>query len=380
METAKKRQNSITFLILAGREKLKSEPAVWVHKTKEAMVIDVLEKIRHIDIIDRIIISSNDRVFLETLTSLDSRIVADVFPFTDNFHFGKWLKKCIEKYEPDNLFYWGAGASPFITSELLESMCLSVAEGDNILYTNNFFSADWVAFTPASAALEIEAPPLDNNLAYFLWQQRGLRSVYIEPSVEIVGDVDTPVDLMVLSLHPKTSPNTADYIRTLNLNTSRMERFIKLLPHRSEIFLAGRVGSSLFKYLDTRCPCKFRILSEERGMRSSGRMKNGDVKSFLAQMIQHNGLDSVLSFFEANCKGMVIDSRVLFAHICGKVNMNDRFYSDLGVPEKIGDPFVAEFTERVKNSPIPILTGGHSLILGGMWALVSAFGELPAFY
>jgi hypothetical protein len=237
-----------------------------------------------------------------------------------------------------------------------------------------------VAFTPASAALEIEAPPLDNNLAYFLWQQRGLRSVYIEPSVEIVGDVDTPADLMVLSLHPETSPNTASFVRSLKLDTSRMEHFIQLLPQRSEIFLAGRVGSSLFKYLDTRCPCKFRILSEERGMRSSGRMKNGEVKSFLGQMIQQMGLDNVLSFFEANSKGMVIDSRVIFAHICGKVNMNDRFYSDLGIPEMIGDPFVAEFTERVKNSPIPILTGGHSLILGGMWALVSAYGELPAFY
>jgi len=373
-------KNSITFLILAGKRKITCEPALWVHKAREAMIRDLLEKIKTIDIIDRIIVSSNNEDFLQEISSQDPRIITDIYSESEKFHFGKWLKRRIEQYRPHNLFYWGAGASPFIPGDLIESLCVSIIAGDNILYTNNFFSADWVAFSPAGAVLEMNPPPLDNNLAYYLWQEMGFRSVYIAPSVEIIGDIDTPADLLVLAIHPGTSPHTAEYLKSLNLDTSRVEKFVSLLPERNAIFMAGRVGSSLFKYLDSRCPCKFRIISEERGMRSWGRITRKEVRSFLGKMIEINGLDSIFSFIEETSKGAVIDSRVIFAHICKKVSRKDRFYSDLGRDEFIGNPFVAEFTRRVRNSPIPILTGGHSLILGGMWALVSAFGELPAFY
>lgn len=372
--------NPITFFILAGSKKITSEPARWLKQTREAMVLDLLRKLNSIEIIDRIIISSNDDDFLEIINGMDPRIILDKFHSPKSFNFGEWLSERILKYKPRSVFYWGAGASPFMTGELLESFCASISTGKDIMYANNFFSADWVAFTPAEASLEITPPPMDNNLAYYLWQERSLRSIYIAPSVEIIGDVDTPADLLVLKVHPNTSSHTADYLKTLDLDTTRIKKFISLLPERNRIFLSGRVGSSLFKYLDTRSPCKYRIISEERGMRSSGRLKRREVRSFFGEMIEKVGLDMVFQFIEETSKAAVIDSRVIFAHISKKVSTNDRFYSDLGIPGMIGDPFVREFTKRVINSPIPILTGGHSLILGGLWALVSAFGELPAFY
>lgn len=370
----------VTFIILAGKSEVDSEPALWVYNTRKYMVFDMLEKIKGIETIDRIIISSNDRDFLEEAKPLDPRIIPDPFPSTQKLHFGGWLSERVERYKPASLFYWGAGASPFITRDLIESFCSSISAGQNIMYTNNFFSADWVAFTPANSALEINPPPLDNNLAYHLWQDCALRSIFIAPGVEIIGDVDTPADLLILAEHPRAGPRTAEYLKTLPLDTSRVKRLAELLPHRSDIFLAGRVGSALFRYLDTRCPCKFRIISEERGMRSWGRVKRKEVRSFLAEMIEKIGMEGVFSFIEETSRGAVIDSRVIFAHICKKVSKADRFFSDLGLYEEIKDPFVADFTRRVKESPIPILTGGHSLILGGLWALVSAYGELPAFY
>jgi len=372
--------NPVTFFILAGSKKTESKPAYWVKKTREAMVFDLIMKLNSIELIDRIVISSNDGDFLDAVKGTDPRIIPDKFHSGKRFNFGEWLSKRIQKYNPQSVFYWGGGASPFITRELLESFCASISSGKDILYTNNFFSADWVAFTPAKALLEITPPPMDNNLAYYLWQDMALRSIYIAPSVEIIGDVDTPIDLLVLKVHPNTPSYTAKYLKTLNIDLRRLDRFISLLPERNRIFLSGRVGSSLFKYLDSRSPCKYRIISEERGMRSSGRLKRGEVRSFLGEMIQELGLDRVFRFIEETNNGAVIDSRVIFAHICKRVNITDRFYSDLGIPEKIEDPFAREFTERVINSHIPILTGGHSLILGGLWALVSAFGELPVFY
>ena len=373
-------ENKVTFLILAGKKKNMCGPARQVHRVKEAMVSDMLEKLALTEQVDRIIVSSNDGDFLDRVKDQDPRIVIDKFEDRGDFHFGRWLFERIERYQPSNLFYWGAGASPFITREIIESICTSIIEGENILYTNNFFSADWVAFTPAKTALSMEPPPMDNNLAYHLWQHRALRSIYIAPSVEIVGDVDTPADLPILAVHPHTGSHARKVLESLNPDTSRVERFCSLLKERNHIFMAGRVGSSLFKYLDTNCPCSFRILSEERGMRSFGRLKKRQVRSILGTMVDAMGTRGVLDFIGEMCDGAVIDTRVLFAHRLGRVGTRDRFYSDLFEPDKIKEPFVAEFTREVMNAKIPVLLGGHSLILGGTWAMVSAFGQLPFFY
>ena len=50
----------------------------------------------------------------------------------------------------------------------------------------------------------------------------------------------------------------------------------------------------------------------------------------------------------------------------------DRFYSDLRQPEKISDPWVRRFTEAAIEAPIPVVLGGHSLVSGGLYALVEA--------
>ncbi len=376
----KKNNNTVTFLILAGKLRSMCTPARWVHRVREAMVVDLIKKLAPLGQIDRIIVSSNDQKFLDALNGVDPRLIPDRFDDTSKFHFGHWLFDRIRKYHLLNLFYWGSGASPLITGEIIDGICTSLVDGENILYTNNFFSADWVAFTPASTALLMEPPRLDNNLAYSLWQNRAMRSIYIAPSVEIVGDVDTPADLMVLSVHPKTGEEARRVLESLALNTEPVRRFCRLLKDRNRIFLSGRVGSSLFKYLDTNCPCSFRILSEERGMRSFGRLKKRQVKSILGALVDNLGIDGAFDFIEGICDGAVIDTRVLFAHRLGHVGTRDRFYSDLFQPENIKDPFVAQFTRRAGNSSIPVLLGGHSLILGGMWAMVSAFGQMPFFY
>jgi hypothetical protein len=261
--------------------------------------------------------------------------------------------------------------------DMIEKICNSICERENILYTNNFFSADWTAFTPGKAALEIPPPPLDNNLAYYLWKETNLESVYLAPSVEIAGDVDTPADLLTLSIHPGTGKHTSQYLSGLNLPTERYNRFSELLPERNDIFLYGRVGSALFRYLDMRSSCRYRIISEERGMKSSGKLQQGTVRSYVGEMIEKSGLENFFSFIEETSAGAVIDTRVIFAHICKRVSAKDRFCSDLGIPDEIEDPFVRQFTKRAMQSPIPILCGGHSLILGGLWSLVWAFGELP---
>jgi len=38
-------------------------------------------------------------------------------------------------------------------------------------------------------------------------------------------------------------------------------------------------------------------------------------------------------------------------------------------PTLIHDPWIREFTAAVRDAPIPILLGGHSLVSGGLYAL-----------
>lgn len=374
------RKSKVTYFILVGMRKKLSLPATWVHNTRECLVLDLIDKLRSIDLIDRIVVSSTREQFLDKIGGSDDRVIADHFRVNNKFHFGQWLVRMVKKYRPHNLFYWGGGASPLITREIIESLSASIISGKDILYTNNFFSSDWVVFTPARACLKITPPPLDNNLAYYLWKEAGLRSIYIDPSVEIVGDVDTPADLLVLSKLPGAGRKTQKYLNSLPLNTSRVEKFTELLKNRSRIFLYGRVGSSLFKYLDKRSPCSFRIISEERGMRAFGRVARGEVRSILGFMFDQMGIDKTFDFIESLADAAVMDSRVTFYHLRKYVSTPDRFYSDLGLYENIEDPWVRDFTQRVVESSIPILTGGHSLILGGLWGLVSAYGETPWFY
>ncbi|MCE1246203.1 MAG: hypothetical protein LWY06_06145 [Firmicutes bacterium] len=367
----------ITFLVLAGRKNTDFEAAVQIYETKKAMVYDLIDKISHINLIDKIIISSNDGGFLNEAAAYSEKVTPHIFEPGDKFVFGEWLRSCITRFDLKKIFYWGSGASPFMTSEYIEKICNDICQGENILYTNNFFSADWTAFTPGKAALEIPPPPLDNNLANSLWKEKGLNSIYIAPSVEIAGDVDTPADLLSMSINPDTGKHTAEYLAGIDLPVEKYKLFSELLKGRNDIFLYGRVGSALFRYLDMRSSCRYRVISEERGMKSSGKLNTGGVRSYVGEMIEKTGMETFFRFIEETSAGAVIDTRVIFAHICKKVSPKDRFCSDLGLIDEITDPFVKEFTQRAFKSPIPILCGGHSLILGGLWSMVRAFGELP---
>jgi hypothetical protein len=41
-------------------------------------------------------------------------------------------------------------------------------------------------------------------------------------------------------------------------------------------------------------------------------------------------------------------------------------------PELIANRVAREFTEAAMLAPIPVVLGGHSLVAGGLWALIDA--------
>ena len=140
----------------------------------------------------------------------------------------------------------------------------------------------------------------------------------------------------------------------------------------SELLVYGRVNSALFKLLDELTSCRIRLYSEERGMKSLGRDVRGEVCSLLGEMISLCGYEQFFQFLGQICHGALIDSRIIFSHWQWDLSQSDRFYSDLGLIDQITHPGLREFTRAAYNAPIPVILGGHSLVSGGLWALLDA--------
>jgi len=105
-------------------------------------------------------------------------------------------------------------------------------------------------------------------------------------------------------------------------------------------------------------------------MEASGRAERGAVRSLLGFYLEEAGPARFFHALEELADLALLDSRVLFAHLGLSPKASDRFWSDLLRPEEVGDPLVREFTVAAKEAPVPIVLGGHSLVSGGLYALV----------
>ena len=128
----------------------------------------------------------------------------------------------------------------------------------------------------------------------------------------------------------------------------------------------------MFQLLDQVTHCRIRLYSEERGLKALGRDMRGEARSLLGEMITAYGYERFFNFLSQICRGAVIDSRILFAHWQWDLTQTDRFYSDLGMIDRITHPGLREFTAAAHGASIPVMLGGHSLVTGGLWALLDA--------
>jgi hypothetical protein len=181
------------------------------------------------------------------------------------------------------------------------------------------------------------------------------------------------MDLMTLKLHPAAGRHLRWYLEGLDLDISHLEEAIKFFTEREAmVVVAGRVSAATWTYLESETACQVRLFAEERGMRASGRQARGEVRSLLGFYLDEVGGERFFAALSTLGQAAFIDSRVIFAHRGLWPSAADRFYSDLRQPEKIAGPFVRHFTEAAMHAPIPIVLGGHSLVAGGLYALIEA--------
>lgn len=334
--------------------------AVSLHNTKQVMDDTIF---------DRCIIVTDEATILN-ITCHDPVIEESPEPF----HFGRCLRDVLDRYDADRACCLGGGSMVLASGAVFGGVGELLLESDNRVITNNLYSGDMTAFTPVDSLDRIPLPAIDNPLPRLLRDYAGLEAVVLEKSIGTMLDIDTPTDLAVLSLYP----DLPESLKPAMVATERQRRQLRsamacFTDKEARVTVAGRVNSYVWSKLETETACRCRVVSEGRGMRAEG--SGGDGSSVMGYMLESSGARGFFDKLAEMGDAAFLDSRVLFGHVGKSFSPADRFYSDMLEPDEISDPWLREFTLGAREAAIPVVLGGHSLVSGGMLALIDAAWE-----
>lgn len=343
--------------------------AGWMQKARRAAATDLLLQLAQQSGLERIILVSPEPlpISLPHLHYLPSA--------SGPIHVGECLVQIAHRWQTERILYFGGGSVPLLPDDTIQQVIARLTDAKRLVFTNNQFASDWAGITPVSA-LEPWLPRLvrDNGLGWVLGYEASLPVEALPPAAATRLDIDTPTDLLTLCLHPETRPHLRSCLQQLPLDTRPLEKALHVLTTSdSRVFISGRIAPDVWQRLNKTTRIWLRVLSEERGMVSSGRQSAGQVRSLLGEHIQAVGLSRFFTWLAQTADAAFLDTRVLLAHFGLEPTAEDRFASDLSQPDFIQNTWLRELTEMVAQSPIPIILGGHSLLAGNMLAFCDMF-------
>ncbi|MEO6456823.1 MAG: hypothetical protein ABIO92_00905, partial [Chloroflexia bacterium] len=204
-----------------------------------------------------------------------------------SFNFGQSLHDLCIRHGLERVVYIGGASMPLATPAMLADLAAAIGGEGHCVTSNNLFSADVVAFYPASALDRIVLPSTDNDLAWQLHFKAGLPYAPMPRTLASQFDIDTPTDIAMLWWSGRTEPlskllgddirTTLEGITEVAPGLARATELVyeKMATLRAQVLFAGRVSSQVWRRLETNLPCQTRVISEERGMRASGREERG---------------------------------------------------------------------------------------------------------
>ncbi|HJX61925.1 MAG TPA: hypothetical protein VJ578_05090 [Dehalococcoidia bacterium] len=303
------------------------------------------------------------------LEALPPGVRLDVDP--GPFHFGRRLAGVIERLGLRSVVYFSGGSVPLLPAQEFVGIAQELGRGEGKVVANSYYSADLVAFSPADALGRIELPAIDNPLARLLVEQAGLAAQMLPRSVASQFDIDAPAELAILTLVGGVGPRLRALLDDWRLDVSLYRRIVPLfVSHTAQLLVAGRSSSRIWQYLEQKTACRVRFLAEERGMQADGRIGGGEARSLVGFYLAAVGVQRFFATLAELADAAFLDSRVILAHLGLQPSRADRFLSDLGRHEDVEDPFLRELTEGAARAPIPVALGGHSVVSGGLMALI----------
>lgn len=359
---------TVSAVIFEGSQP-KSKVEEMMVRVRQAALLDNLEKMNHVPSLDRIYLYTNRPELIDPAKNLGAEVFLNSME-ADDFHFGRELQAAIKEHDLDRVFCLNGAGCPLIKIDELNMICHKLLNTEQFVYTNNTQSVDLIAFTVPEEIERAELPAMDNSLAMTLRDQLGLSMELMPHTLGLLFDIDTPSDLLVLGAGPFAGPHTRAALKSLDFNYEPLDQAKAVLQEEYEdIVLIGRVGAPIIERLNAQLKLRLRVFSEERGMKSLGRIESGAVVSLLGLLIDHAGLEAFFNYLPRVARCAFIDSRVLMYHYHYDFNDQQRFLSDLGLWQEIEHPWLKEFTRLAVECPIPVILGGHSLISGSLWAL-----------
>ena len=355
----------VAAVVMVGESGGATEPVAWVQEARRAAALDLIEQLARQPLLKRIVVVSPDPDGLEIDGPIDY-VASQPGPV----HVGRYLAEITELFHVDRLLYFGGGSAPLLDNGTLEALIEQLATAESVVITNNQFASDWAGIVPASILDEwTERLPQDNMLGWVLSAEAGLAIQAQPPSAASRLDIDTPTDLLTLSLHPGIRSNLRRVLGGIPLDTSRLKAALGVLATpASQAFIAGRLGPEAWLALNKVTHCWLRVISEERGMVSSGRLARGEVYSMLAEHLEAVGLASFFAALAEQKQAACNDTRVILAHHRRWPSETDRFASDLGLVDQVEDPLLRDITAAALEAPIPVVLGGHGLLSGDLFA------------
>lgn len=334
---------------------------------------DLLERLLSTDALERAVVATDDAEWGERLADLPVAVSVD--RPAARFHFGQRLAGLIERYEARRVLYAGGASAPLMSIEQWTEVTCQLAEAERLVIANNLHSCDWLGVVPADEAIPLIArEENDNALAWVLARQGGLPEEDRPPSAATRFDLDTPADLLIAQRHPAVGQHLGRFLEGLRWHTRQLDGLLSAMSREGgSLAVAGRVSSASWSALERETSCWVRVFAEERGMRASGRQAQGAVRSLLSDYLTLVGAEGFFDELAALADGAFLDDRVILAARGLWPDAEDRFNSDLLQWESVRDPFLRAFTRAAANARIPVLLGGHSVVAGGLLALIEAY-------
>ena len=128
--------------------------------------------------------------------------------------------------------------------------------------------------------------------------------------------------------------------------------------------------------------CRVRFLAEERGLRASSPLAIGgqpsavparprEPASTLGALLEERGPERLAQVVGSLADGAILDTRVLMAQRFGRdedawPSPEERYASDLLLPDAISDPWLGAITTSAADASIPIMLGAHTLVGPGL--------------
>ena len=330
-------------------------------------------------------LAERHRAGFESAGADDVRIVAGP---PDDRGFGALLRGIAAEAaaaRAHGLVVLGSGAMPLATASDLRAF-IDVAGGPaGRALANNRYSGDVIAVSGTGA---LEAVPDgmtgDNALPRWLAEEAGFTVDDLRARWQLGVDLDSPQDIVLTTAGPgggvaagRESGLAPELVERL---AARIGAVVALAgDSRAELLLHGRTSAATLAHLERHAACRVRALVEERGMRTAPAEQRPS-RSVIGTALEVGGPGTLGTLLARFGDAAVVDTRVLLAHRLGRderrwPSAEDRFASDLLLPERIRDPWLRALTAAAAAAKIPILLGGHTLVGPGLRLLVGATDE-----